>query len=113
MKLDAGRERTFKALNQPASKDAWTRMVRGLYEMKHIVLQSMFVTGRVDNTSEEEIEAWIKVVQHIQPEGVQIYTLDRSPQHADILPAPKETLQTIARRLTDSARILAFVYDSH
>ena len=111
MKLDAGCQKTFEALNQPASAGAWTRMVHGLYEMRRIVIQSMFVTGVVQNTSEEAIEAWIKMVHYIQPEGVQIYTLDRSPRHPDIHEAPQETLQAIARRLTDETRIPAFLYD--
>ena len=110
MKLDAGRQQTFEALNQPASRDAWTCMIRGLNEIKPIVLQSMFVAGRVDNTSAEEIDEWIKIIQRIQPEGVQIYTLDRSPQHPDVLPAAKETLENIARCLTDKTRIASFVY---
>lgn len=111
MKLDAGCQRTFEALNQPVSREAWTCMIRGLSEIKPIVLQSMFVTGRVDNTSADEINEWIKIVQHIQPQGVQIYTLDRSPQHPEVLPAAKETLENIARRLTDNTRIPSFVYD--
>lgn len=111
MKLDAGCQRTFESLNQPVSGELWTRMIRGLYEMKHIVLQSMFVTGRVDNTRDEEVQEWIKIIQHIHPEGVQIYTLDRSPQHADILPASKEALEKISRRLMDATRISSFVYD--
>ena len=111
MKLDAGRAATFKTLNQPGPADTWARIVLGLRRMRRIVIQSMFVAGRVDNTSEEEIEAWIKILNEIQPEGVQVYTIDRSPQHSDILEVSRDRLREIARRLTDKTHIPAFLYD--
>ena len=79
--------------------------------MTRIVLQSMFVTGRVDNTSDKEVEEWIKVVHTIKPEAVQVYTVERKPEHADILPVTKERLEKIARRLTEQTHIPALVYD--
>ena len=111
MKLDAGLSSIFNVLNKPSDPDSWNRIIHGLYELHRIVLQSMFVTGRVDNTSDEEIAQWIKLVHYIQPEGVQVYTVERRPEHADILPVFKEKLQTIADRLTRQTRIPAFVYD--
>ena len=111
MKLDAGRLSTFNALNKPSDPDAWNRVMEGLHQLHGIVLQSMFVTGRLDNTSDEEVEEWIKIIHNIRPEGVQVYTVERTPEHPDVLPVPQETLQTIANRLMDRTRIPAFVYD--
>jgi len=111
MKLDAGSSATFAALNRPSGSGAWDRIVHGLSQLPRIVLQSMFVTGRVDNTSDKEIEEWIKVVHTIKPEAVQVYTIQRKPEHPDILPVTKEKLQMIACRLTNETHIPAMVYD--
>ena len=103
-------QKTFKLINRSNAPDQWTQMIHGLYDMRQIVIQSMFVKGRLDNTSAQEIDEWIKIIRYIQPEGVQIYTVDRSPQHSDILPVSEETLNQIAKRVNEKTRIPAFVY---
>ena len=111
MKLDAGSPATFSALNKPVNPALWAEIIQGLQSFHRIVLQSMFVTGRVDNTSDPEIDAWIKLVRTIHPEGVHVYTVERKPEHLDVLPISKNKLQAIARRLMDQTHIPCFVYD--
>jgi len=76
-----------------------------------IVLQSMFMQGRYDNTSEPHVRAWIEAVGSIRPGSVQVYTVDRGTAAEGITKVPKDTLQEIADRLTAATGIPADVFD--
>ncbi len=74
------------------------------------VLQALFVTGRVDNTTEEEVDAWLALVKEINPRQVQIYTLDRGPADRDLRPVSKTVLEAIARRVRRTTGSEALVF---
>ena len=111
MKLDAGDTHTFHAINRPISPSVWKEVIGGLYHLHRIVIQSMFVNGAFDNTTDKAVEDWIRAVQYIQPESVQVYTVDRPTADKGILAVPKEKLEAIANRLSDKAHVSAFVFD--
>lgn len=98
MKLDAGNERIFWRLNQP--NPPWVEIISGLFHLKKVVLQSLFVQGSIDNTSPESVDDWIRAVAYIHPESVQIYTLDRPPRDEGLRPVLFERLHEIASQLT-------------
>ena len=110
MKLDAGNLEIFNQINRPIPLEGWERMVRGLRDLKSCVLQSMFIMGRVDNTKPKDIDDWIRQVDMIRPEAVQVYTTQRSTRDTCILPAPREKLKEIAARLLQKTKIPAEVY---
>ncbi len=110
MKLDAGKSEFFLKVNRVARSSAWTNVIYGLSRLPNIVLQSMFVRGAVDNTSEQEIDDWIEAVRYIQPLRVQVYTVERPPQEDRILPVSSEKLEQIAERLTLKTKIPASVF---
>lgn len=48
----------------------------------HLTVQTMFLRGefdgqRVDNTTEEEVAAWLRLIGEIGPRQVMVYSLDR------------------------------------
>jgi len=103
MKLDAGNEAVFRILNRPARGISFDHVVAGLKEMgPRAVLQSMFVNGRVDNTTEENVDAWVEVVSSIKPRSVQVFTLDRGPADPGLRSVPMERLEEIAGRLASA-----------
>lgn len=109
MKLDAGREELFKALNQPTSAKAWPLVLDGLRSLKSVVLQSLFVSGVCDNTTPLAIGGWLDALRYVKPESVQLYSLDR-PAAADGLRAvSREILEGIAGRVRDEAAVDARV----
>jgi wyosine [tRNA(Phe)-imidazoG37] synthetase (radical SAM superfamily) len=111
MKLDAGSLELFEAINQPFSKNQWRRIMQGLYHLRRLTLQSMFVEGRVDNTTDQSVDEWIRAVHYVRPESVLIYTLDRPTAEEGILAVSKEKLDQIAGRLLKETGIECSVYD--
>jgi hypothetical protein len=64
----------------------------------------MFLRGRfegkvIDNTTEEEISAWLGLVRTLRPREVMIYTIDRETPARELEKAPLELLQKIAERV--------------
>lgn len=103
LKLDAGTPESFARLNGPAAPVHFDKILEGLREMgRRAVLQALFVTGPVDNSRPEEVEAWVGVVRSIGPRSVQVYTLDRGPADASLLPVPAARLHEIARLVREA-----------
>jgi len=104
MKLDAGGETLMRRINLPARGFDFARMVNGLAQLDGVLLQSMFVWGRVENTDPFAIRDWAGRVAEIRPLGVQVYTIDRIPADQDLRPVPWAVLVSIAgyaRRIAD------------
>jgi wyosine [tRNA(Phe)-imidazoG37] synthetase (radical SAM superfamily) len=110
VKVDAGSDALFKKINNPLSRASLTKVINGARKLKNCSVQSLFVQGRVDNTSAEVLEEWIEVVGIIQPKEVQLYTLrDHRPSNG-LLPASEDTLYTIASKLKRRTQLEAKVF---
>ena len=108
LKLDSAFDATVRRMNNPQSA---SYSVRGIVEaMKRfdgrMILQTMFLRGEcggqpVDNTTEEEVSAWLRLVAEIRPRQVMVYSLE--------LAAGLATLPTdeLARLLRVNRRIAA------
>ena len=69
-----------------------------------MILQTMFLRGEcegrtVDNTTEREVAAWLKLVEEIRPRQVMVYSLDRDTPCKTLQKVPREDLQAIAARV--------------
>ncbi len=96
MKLDAGSGALMRRINLPARGFDFNRMLRGLAELDGVILQSMFVSGPVDNTDPSAVREWLKRIMEIHPVRVQVYSLDRTPPDPRITPVPRTLLDSIA-----------------
>lgn len=70
----------------------------------NFIMQTMFVRGShdgcvVDNTTEQEISAWLEVVKATKPREVMIYTIDRETPEKSLEKIPFEELQKIGERV--------------
>lgn len=110
MKLDAGSEETLSQLNGPAPEICLKDIVAGLRNINDVVLQSLFIQGRVTNADPDSIAAWIETVRQIHPSVVQIYTLDRLPAEARVSKVNRSTLEWIADQLRWRASVEAEIY---
>jgi wyosine [tRNA(Phe)-imidazoG37] synthetase (radical SAM superfamily) len=110
MKLDAGSEETFHQLNGPASPLYLKTIVEGLRNLNGVILQSLFVQGRVTNADPDSVAAWVETVRQIHPSLVHIYTLDRVPADARVWKVNRPTLEWIASQLLWRAGVKAEIY---
>jgi wyosine [tRNA(Phe)-imidazoG37] synthetase (radical SAM superfamily) len=110
MKLDAGSEETLHQLNGPGPGIYLKDIVAGLQNINDVVLQSLFIQGRVTNADPDSVAAWIDTVRQIHPSIVQIYTLDRVPADARISKVNRSTLEWIANQLRWRAGVTAEIY---
>ncbi len=106
-KLDSGFEETIRKIDCPTSNFKLENVVRNLKLFKgQVIIQTMFLKGSfkagiVDNTTEEELSAWLKLVVEIKPSQVMIYTIDRDTPATGLEKVKLEELQSIAARVRE------------
>ncbi len=110
IKLDAGNDRTLKKVNQPLVRANVNKIYTNMRKLKDVIIQSFFVTGSADNTSNEAIEDWMEVIGIIKPKLVQICTINQTPALSSVLPASEDTLYTIASKLKRRIQIESNVF---
>jgi wyosine [tRNA(Phe)-imidazoG37] synthetase (radical SAM superfamily) len=96
VKLDAGDIGSVRDINLPHPSFDLEGMISSISTLTDCVLQSMFVRGRIDNTTQEVVEAWIERVGQITPQAVQVYSIDRVPADGSLEVVPEDTLRAIA-----------------
>ena len=55
--------------------------------------------SQVDNTTDEEVEAWLRLVGEVRPERVMVYSIDRDTPCKTLEKVSREELQRIADRV--------------
>ena len=110
MKLDAGSEEIIHQLNGPAPPFYLKDIVTGLKGLKDVILQSLFVQGRITNADPDSVALWIESVREIHPMLVQLYTLDRVPADHRIWKVNLPTLEWIASQVRWRAGVKSEVY---
>lgn len=102
LKLDSGIEETVKLLNNPLGFYRIENVVKNMKQFEgKFILQTMFVKGsyegkKVDNTTKEELEAWIKLVKEAKPQLVMIYTIARDTPSPDLVKVSYDELKSIS-----------------
>ena len=105
LKLDSAFDETVQLVNKPQGAYTVARTVELLKAFEgNLILQTMFLRGeytgkRVDNTTEEEVSAWLKLVEEIKPKQVMVYSLDRDTPCQTLEKVEKEELREIATRV--------------
>jgi len=99
MKLDAGDEATFAAINRPANGIRLEAIVEALAKMPGLVIQSLLVEGVPTNSAGPAFERWVSALARLKPVQVQIYSTDRPVPEAGVERVPPERLQQIAARV--------------
>ena len=105
LKLDSGFAETIRILDQPVGRFDLQSVINNIKQFDgQLILQTMFIRGQfeghtIDNTTEEELTAWIEVLQQIRPRLVMIYTIARDTPANDLRKVSTEELETIAERV--------------
>jgi len=103
LKLDSGFDLTVRIHNQPRVNFKVAGLIGNLKNLKgQLIIQTLFLRGQykgrmIDNTTPEEIDAWLKAVNMIRPSEVMIYTISRdTPEGGQLAKVPLPELKRIA-----------------
>ena len=103
IKLDSAIPSTVQRLNQPhvtidtADFKNWLKEFKG-----NFIIQTLFVRGvcdgrSIDNTTGEELDAWLAALRELRPRSVMIYTIERdTPLGNNLRKVPQAELRSIA-----------------
>ncbi|MCB9017466.1 MAG: radical SAM protein [Paludibacteraceae bacterium] len=106
LKLDSAIDSTVRLIDDPHPADYSVASI--IEQLKRFqgdfILQTIFLRGyvndhAVDNTTEEEVSAWIEAVKAMNPKEVMIYAIDRETPIRTLEKISREELEKIAGRL--------------
>jgi wyosine [tRNA(Phe)-imidazoG37] synthetase (radical SAM superfamily) len=106
LKLDSALESTITRHNQPKTRINVPELIENLTSFNgNLVIQTLFLRGNhngnaIDNTTETELNEWLRALEKIRPSEVMIYTISRDTPHgADLKKIPVKELKKIASRV--------------
>ena len=111
-KLDSAFEETIKLLDCPNKNFCLQKTVDQLTAFQgKVIIQTLFVRGSykeqtVDNTSEKEISAWIKLLEKIKPSQVMIYTIARDTPIDTLEKVSAHDLNAVAIRVKNAGFVV-------
>lgn len=110
IKLDAGTQSTYDRLEMPWQPTPVRSIAESAGLLPNAILQTMLVTGSVDNTTPAEVDAWLDLVRVARPRRVDLYTLDRPPVEKKLRKASPEVMAAIAARVVAEAGVPCRVF---
>jgi len=102
LKLDSAIPETIEKMDCPLGRFHLKETISQLARFgHHAMIQTLFLRGThkglpVDNTTKEELQAWMQALRIIRPGKVMIYSLDRDTPAAGLIKIPREELEKIA-----------------
>ena len=105
LKLDSAFDDTVQLINKPCGQYSVARQVELMKLFQgNFILQTMFLRGeyngqKVDNTTLEQVEAWLSLVKEMSPKKVMVYSLDRDTPCQSLEKVSREELMEIAHRV--------------
>ena len=106
LKLDAGTDEMMRRIDRPVNSGLtvekiieWLSVFNGDF-----TLQTCFLSGShdgevIDNTTQEELEAWYRAVAQLRPKQVMIYVIDRKTPEEHLEKISREEMERIAMPL--------------
>ena len=105
LKLDAGQQRTLDLINKPFAPISIDEITNNLAKFNgDLTVQTLFLRGEsdgqtIDNTTDEEVEAWLERLKIIKPQKVMMYPIDRETPAKNLKKISKEEMETIAEKV--------------
>jgi wyosine [tRNA(Phe)-imidazoG37] synthetase (radical SAM superfamily) len=103
LKIDSAFDSTIKLHNQPRKNVNVEELINNLADFNgRLIVQTLFLRGTynghiIDNTTPDEINAWLKAIERIKPSEVMIYTISRdTPEGGHLQKVPDKELKKIA-----------------
>ncbi len=108
LKLDSALDSTIKFMNNPLPNFSISKLVENLKLFNgNLIIQTMFLSGRyknksADNTGDNEVFEWIKLLKEIKPRQVMIYTIERDTPSKGLNKVTPNKLNEIAEKVKDA-----------
>jgi wyosine [tRNA(Phe)-imidazoG37] synthetase (radical SAM superfamily) len=105
LKLDSAFEETVELIDCPVGHFNLSEVVANLKAFNgKLIIQTLFLRGNfngqaIDNATEREVSAWLKLIHEIKPSQVMIYTIDRDTPAEGLEKVKIEELKQIASRV--------------
>jgi len=110
MKLDAGSQTAFAAVNHPHPSIRLEEILDVLKRLELITIQAAFMAGSVDNAGRKDIDAWMEAIADIRPSDIQIYTIDRPSADGFLRKLDRSDLERIATEVAKKTGITTRVF---
>ncbi len=107
LKLDSASNKTAKLLNDPKQNYSVEKVIKNFRKFEgNFVMQTMFLKGvfenqHIDNTTDSEINAWLKIVEKTKPKLVMIYTIARDTPAENLEKISLSKLENIAKQVNN------------
>jgi len=101
-KLDSANEDTIRLLDRPLGHFDLKETVENLKKFKgKVTIQTLFIKGsfnghQIDNSTDRELEPWLKLISSIKPKEVMVYTIARDTPVNTLYKVDVQRLEEIA-----------------
>lgn len=105
LKLDSAIDSTVSIINQPNNLRPQSQTIDLMQQFDgKLIIQTMFLRGeyrgqKFDNTSKEEVDAWLSSLSIIRPQEVMLYSIDRDTPADGLVKISHEQMLEIAERV--------------
>jgi len=105
LKLDSGSAEHIRIINHPQSEFNIDELTNNLKKFQgKLTIQTLFLKGmyegrEVNNTTEDSIIPWLKILEQVKPEMVMVYTFSRSTPVTGLEKIGLDELKEIAGRV--------------
>jgi wyosine [tRNA(Phe)-imidazoG37] synthetase (radical SAM superfamily) len=107
IKLDSGIPETIRTINQPRIHFDLQNFVESLKKFdRSFIIQTLFFRGihhgkAIDNTTPEEINAWLAIINELRPDEVMVYSFHRATPEEGLRRIPEHELNAIAEKVNE------------
>ena len=108
LKLDAADNELFQLINRPQKNFSLEKLIENLKAFSgRLIIQTMFLRGEIegknfDNTTPDQLQKWIELLQQIKPYKIMIYSIDRDTPAQKLIKCSAEELNNIVILLKNS-----------
>lgn len=105
LKLDSAFDETVRTMNKPCCEYSVADTVERIKRFTgEAIVQTMFLRGEYegvafDNTTPEQVEAWLHLIEQIAPRQVMLYSIARDTPCRTLVCVEREELERIAERV--------------
>ncbi len=116
LKIDSAFEQTVQILDRPNYKYSTENIINQLKQFdSNLVIQTMFARWHIgdtyfDNSTDNEVKAWIDCIRRIAPPRVMIYTIDRDTPLQGMQKVDKKRLDEIAEMIRPFVKDVSVSY---